>query len=452
MKYCANCGKELFDEAVICPGCGTATSAYYKYVSSEKAFPTEKSSDSPTEQKSENCASENPTFNSNTNEAPEPLVSDESPVNSFSDEAPENPVSDESPDEGTYDDFSKNNLTDDTVENTDSDEADSNSSSIQTAKKKVIPKKLRVVAVIAIAIILVVCSALSAVYIYNARHVKGLTFNSVEAMESYANGFYIYDNKILWINDSYYRVCNIKSIIFVADEYINEYNNVKKNCNVYNDRELIEYYLKKTDRSELGFGLNNGTLIDIQTNRKLFAVQGDGILFAFDRSNNGKPIERINVAKMTESSPELKSTLETFRSDYEKAVEEAEEKKQEAEAKRKKQDFENKYNNAVDAREVKYNPYAHLGENFIIKGTAELDDYYNYEYRDLKMVYFCICVTPNNGSYLDRWYIYADREDYSELYEKLLKGSISNITIVGEGLFFDAFGNQMANLVDYMVD
>jgi uncharacterized membrane protein YvbJ len=25
MKYCAKCGKELFDEAVICPGCGCPT-------------------------------------------------------------------------------------------------------------------------------------------------------------------------------------------------------------------------------------------------------------------------------------------------------------------------------------------------------------------------------------------------------------------------------------------
>ena len=25
MKYCINCGKELFDEAVVCPGCGCAT-------------------------------------------------------------------------------------------------------------------------------------------------------------------------------------------------------------------------------------------------------------------------------------------------------------------------------------------------------------------------------------------------------------------------------------------
>lgn len=25
MKYCSKCGKELFDEAVICPGCGCKT-------------------------------------------------------------------------------------------------------------------------------------------------------------------------------------------------------------------------------------------------------------------------------------------------------------------------------------------------------------------------------------------------------------------------------------------
>lgn len=28
MKYCTKCGKELFDEAVICPGCGCKTESY----------------------------------------------------------------------------------------------------------------------------------------------------------------------------------------------------------------------------------------------------------------------------------------------------------------------------------------------------------------------------------------------------------------------------------------
>lgn len=30
MKYCAFCGKELFDEAVICSGCGCPTDLYHK--------------------------------------------------------------------------------------------------------------------------------------------------------------------------------------------------------------------------------------------------------------------------------------------------------------------------------------------------------------------------------------------------------------------------------------
>lgn len=30
MKYCSKCGKELMDEALICPGCGCPTSLYYQ--------------------------------------------------------------------------------------------------------------------------------------------------------------------------------------------------------------------------------------------------------------------------------------------------------------------------------------------------------------------------------------------------------------------------------------
>jgi len=32
MKYCTHCGKQLFDEAVICPGCGCPTAAYQENV------------------------------------------------------------------------------------------------------------------------------------------------------------------------------------------------------------------------------------------------------------------------------------------------------------------------------------------------------------------------------------------------------------------------------------
>ena len=35
MKYCANCGKELFDEAVMCPGCGCAVKSAQPRTSSD---------------------------------------------------------------------------------------------------------------------------------------------------------------------------------------------------------------------------------------------------------------------------------------------------------------------------------------------------------------------------------------------------------------------------------
>lgn len=44
MKYCTKCGKELFDEAVICPGCGCPTQLYQQKKAKTKPVrrPTEK--------------------------------------------------------------------------------------------------------------------------------------------------------------------------------------------------------------------------------------------------------------------------------------------------------------------------------------------------------------------------------------------------------------------------
>lgn len=38
MKYCTKCGKELFDEAVICPGCGCPTEPMPVHVTSSTTF------------------------------------------------------------------------------------------------------------------------------------------------------------------------------------------------------------------------------------------------------------------------------------------------------------------------------------------------------------------------------------------------------------------------------
>lgn len=89
-----------------------------------------------------------------------------------------------------------------------------------------------------------------------------------------------------------------------------------------------------------------------------------------------------------------------------------------------------------------------LGKKFLLIGTAELDDYYNYDYRDLEGYYFCICVTPTGGGYADRWYIYAPRDKCSELFDKLKKGS-SDIVLICNGQFQDSLKREMATLTDY---
>jgi hypothetical protein len=60
-------------------------------------------------------------------------------------------------------------------------------------------------------------------------------------------------------------------------------------------------------------------------------------------------------------------------------------------------------------------------------GVAELSDYYHYGYSGLEAEYFCIEVTPGAkagedykmGSYSDKWYIYADRDSFSALFDEL---------------------------------
>lgn len=85
----------------------------------------------------------------------------------------------------------------------------------------------------------------------------------------------------------------------------------------------------------------------------------------------------------------------------------------------------------------------------MLKGTAKLDDYYNWGYKNLSPLYFCMFVEPTGGSYSDSWYIYASRSEFSELYDDLITGSISNISLVCECMFYETGSNNMATLVDY---
>lgn len=120
-------------------------------------------------------------------------------------------------------------------------------------------------------------------------------------------------------------------------------------------------------------------------------------------------------------------------------------------AEAEKKAFLSKYPNLASYKDVAYDFYGHIGQNFRLEGTLELDDYFNYEYRGLDAVYFCICVTPPGGSFSDRWYIYAERSTFKDLFETLKDGSVSNVTLICQALFPDAGSHRMATLVDYCV-
>jgi len=110
--------------------------------------------------------------------------------------------------------------------------------------------------------------------------------------------------------------------------------------------------------------------------------------------------------------------------------------------------FNSKYGNLPTCREVQYNKFGYLAQEFTIEGTAELDDYYNYGYDEMEPLYFCMHVTPTGGGYSDSWYIYANRTQFSELYNKLLNGTVRS-NFVARLVFHDTGGNNMATLCDY---
>jgi hypothetical protein len=74
----------------------------------------------------------------------------------------------------------------------------------------------------------------------------------------------------------------------------------------------------------------------------------------------------------------------------------------------------------LTAKEVQYNMPNNLYKKFALTGTGELCNYYNWGYdASIEPKYFCVTITPSGG-YLERWYIYFTREDFSELYQGLL--------------------------------
>ncbi len=112
------------------------------------------------------------------------------------------------------------------------------------------------------------------------------------------------------------------------------------------------------------------------------------------------------------------------------------------------QELMDKHNATLNAKEVQFDMANKVNELFGLEGTAELCDYYNYGYDDsIKSRYFCMEVTPDGGTYSDRWYIYGNRSSASKLYDDLLKGSV-NIKLIAmiEGSYYEINQQNMATL------
>ncbi|MBE6984758.1 MAG: hypothetical protein E7434_03935 [Ruminococcaceae bacterium] len=106
------------------------------------------------------------------------------------------------------------------------------------------------------------------------------------------------------------------------------------------------------------------------------------------------------------------------------------------------------YPNLLTNKDVQFDKYGSLGQNFTISGVAALDDYYNWGYSGLEAAFFCISIRPTGGSYSDEWYIYASRENFKELFDSLKDGS-KDMRIIAQLQFADTGSNNMATLVDY---
>lgn len=87
----------------------------------------------------------------------------------------------------------------------------------------------------------------------------------------------------------------------------------------------------------------------------------------------------------------------------------------------------------LSASDVQYNMSNNLDKCFYLEGTATLSTYYNYGFDDsMESSYYCIVVTPTDGSYLDRWYIYCHRRSFDSMFERLSEKGSSSVHIIAE--------------------
>jgi hypothetical protein len=86
-------------------------------------------------------------------------------------------------------------------------------------------------------------------------------------------------------------------------------------------------------------------------------------------------------------------------------------------------DFMKEKNVTLTGKDVQYDMKNNLDKEFVVMGMGKLSNYYNYGFdSSIESRYFCVEVTPFNGSYSDRWYLYFTRADFGVLFNNLKQG------------------------------
>ena len=242
---------------------------------------------------------------------------------------------------------------------------------------------------------------------------KNMKFDSQEEMKSYVNGVWESDYAVYLITDG--------TVVRYSDYFFNTFwsefsQNTEYDINNLSSEEFYIEYLSRVKPINIEYDYSNSKI----------KYNGMDYLTFLD---DGTAIEsQENVFhKSSKTNSYIADKVKEF---YNEKV------------------FEQKYPDLPTAREVQYDKWGHFGDNFIIEGTAELDDYYNYGYKNYEYGYFCINIRPSGGTYSDEWYVYANRKTFSDLYESLQGGSKS-VTLVAELIYVDTGSNNMATLVDY---
>ena len=244
---------------------------------------------------------------------------------------------------------------------------------------------------------------------------KNMKFDSQEEMKSYVNGVWESDYKVYLITDG--------MVVRYSDTFLSMFWNKFSQNNEYDIKNLSaeEFYIEY-----LSYVKPINIEYDYSYSKIKYSNNGRDYLTFLDDGTAIEDDESV-FYKSSKTNSYIADKVKEF---YNEKV------------------FQQKYSDLPSAREVQYDKYGHLFDNFIITGTAELDDYYNWGYENYEYGYFCINIRPTGGTYSDEWYVYANRKTFSDLYESLQSGS-KNVTLVAQMIFVDTGSNNMATLVDY---